>query len=152
MVIRLAAVTVLTLVAVGIAIVLQRRRPDPPTAPSYRAPSQLDRDDYVSAPGQLLVALFSSATCDSCPRAWEAIQRVLGVFSEGFVTQRIDVQDNPDLHERYRIDGVPSTIIADTEGIVIQAFFGPVTPQQLTEALVAAGVPPPDGATEQDPE
>jgi thioredoxin-related protein len=143
-VIRLVVLIVLTLVAVGVALILQRRRPDPPTTPSYHAPSQLDRDDFVAGPGQLLVVLFASATCDTCPRAWEAVQRVAGVLTEGFVTQRINVQDNPALHQRYKIDGVPTTIVADAEGIVVQAFFGPITPQQLTEALASAGLQLPD--------
>ncbi|MCP4224863.1 MAG: thioredoxin family protein, partial [Actinomycetia bacterium] len=135
--IRLIALVALTMVAIAIAVVLQRRRPDPPTAPSYRSPTQLDRDDFVNSPGQLLVVLFASATCDTCPRAWEAIEAVLGVLAGAFVAQRVDVQLDPELHQRYRIDGVPTTIVADENGVVVQAFFGPITPHQLTEALVA---------------
>ncbi len=144
--IRLVALVVLTIIAIAIAIVLQRRRPDPPTAPSYRSPSQLDRDDFVSSPGQVLVVLFASTTCDTCPRAWEAVESVLGVLAGAFVAQRVDVQHDSEIHQRYRIDGVPTTIVADQQGVVVQAFFGPITPRQLTEALVAAGVPLPEGA------
>jgi hypothetical protein len=139
---RLVALVVLTVVAVGVALVLQRRRPDPPTAPSYRAPSQLDRSDFAAQPGRPLVALFASTTCDTCPGAWAAIESVRDALGEVFVAQRLDVQHDPELHRRYRIDGVPTTVLADAEGVVHQAFFGPVTPEQLTEALVAAGIAP----------
>ena len=139
---RLLALVVLTVVAVAIALVLQRRRPDPPTAPSYRAPSQLDRADFTSPGVPLLVALFASTTCDTCPTAWAAVERVGAVLGGAFVAQRIDVQDDPKLHQRYRIDGVPTTIVADGQGVVQQAFFGPITPEQLAEALVAAGADP----------
>ncbi len=134
---RLIALVVLTLVAVGVALLLQRRRPDPPSAPSYRAPKQLDLDDFVSQGARLFVALFSSTTCDTCPRAWAAIEEVAAEHQEdeGFVVQRIDVQDDPALHERYRIDGVPTTIVADHQGVVVQAFFGPITGDQLREAV-----------------
>ena len=137
---RLIALVLLTAVAVGVAFVLQRRRPDPPSAPSYRAPSQLDRDDFLAAPGRLLVALFSSTTCDTCPQAWATIESVIAPVAEAVIAQRLDVQQEPDLHKRYRIDGVPTTVVADVEGVVLQAFFGPVTPEQLTEALTAAGL------------
>lgn len=136
---RLLALVILSVIAVGLALVLQRRRPDPPTAPSYRAPSQLDRDDFASPAVPLLVALFASTTCDTCPAAWSAVQAVQAATEVAFASQRVDVQDDPGLHERYRIDGVPTTIVADADGVVVQAFFGPVTPEQLTEAVAAAG-------------
>lgn len=133
---RLIALVVLTALAVGVALLLQRRRPDPPSAPSYRAPAQLDRDDFASPSAATLVALFASTTCNTCPTAWEA---VLGAAAErdddGLAVQRIDVQDDPTLHERYRIDGVPTTLIVDAEGVVVQAFFGPVTTADVTAAL-----------------
>lgn len=139
---RLIALIVLTAVAVGVALVLQRRRPDPPTAPSYRAPAQLDRDDFQSTPGQVLVALFASTTCDTCPGAWSTVETVLAALG-GFSAQRIDVQTDSSLHQRYQIDGVPTTLVADPEGVVVQAFFGPVTTDQLTGALGEAGVADP---------
>lgn len=133
---RLIALVVLTAVAVGVALLLQRRRPDPPSAPSYRAPAQLDRDDFVNPSAATLVALFASTTCNTCPTAWEA---VLAAAAERdgntLAVQRIDVQDDPTLHERYRIDGVPTTLVVDAEGVVTQAFFGPITATDVTAAL-----------------
>jgi hypothetical protein len=144
---RLIALVVLTLVAVGIALVLQRRRPDPPSAPSYRAPTQLDRDDFPGAADSgVLVALFSSTTCDSCPQAWSTIESVLAAGAGGPVSGvtavRLDVQSEPDLHRRYRIDGVPTTVVTDDQGVVVQAFFGPLSADQLTDALASAGIGP----------
>jgi thioredoxin-like negative regulator of GroEL len=54
--------------------------------------------------------------------------------------RRVDVQTEPELHRRYRIDGVPTTVVADADGVVLQAFFGPLSPGQLTETLARAGV------------
>ncbi|MGF1599350.1 MAG: hypothetical protein ACFCVK_20965 [Acidimicrobiales bacterium] len=143
---RLVLLVALTAVAVGVALILQRRRPDPPSAPSYRAPAQLDRDDFDTAPGRLLVALFSSSTCDSCPVAWATIGRVIGHGGTARVdVQRIDVQEDAAIHRRYRIDGVPTTVVADAEGVVVQAFFGPMTDDELAAAVEGASPSPPAG-------
>lgn len=144
---RLVTLAVLTVVAIGIALLLQRRRPDRPSAPSYRAPVQLDPADFTGARSgssdQPLVVLFGSTTCDSCPVTWATIERVIdggGHPASAVTVVRIDVQDDPDLHRRYRIDGVPTTIVADAEGVVLEVFFGPLTAGQLTDALALAGV------------
>ncbi len=138
---RLAALVVLAVAAVGVALVLQRRRPDPPSAPSYRAPAQLDRNDFTPPAGSWAVVLFGSTTCDTCPTAWAVIQQVLNDRSGGPVeSQRVDVQSDADLHRRYRIDGVPTTVLADPDGVVTHTFFGPMEPASLADALAEAGV------------
>jgi thiol-disulfide isomerase/thioredoxin len=138
---RLLLLVVLTAVAVAVALALQRRRPDPPSAPSYRAPAQLDLDDFDVASGRWLVVLFGSTTCDSCPVAWAAVQSLPADGGPGpgrVEFRRIDVQDDPALHRRYRIDGVPTTVVADPDGVVVQAFFGPMTAEELAAALTGA--------------
>jgi hypothetical protein len=139
--VRLVVLAGLTLAAVGVALALQRRRPDPPSAPSYRAPAQLDRDDFTGRPGRWLIVLFGSTTCDTCPVTWATVQAVLASSPTAALdSRRVDVQADSELHRRYRIDGVPTTVIADPDGIVTEAFFGPMTAEQLEEALVAGGV------------
>ena len=137
---RLAVLIGLTLIAVAAAIVLQRRRPDPPSAPSYKAPVQLDRSDFAGPVERLLVVLFASTTCETCPTAWDSIQAaIVGPLASQVVVQRVDVQDDPQgLHARYKIDGVPSTIIAASDGVVAQAFFGPVTKVDVEVAVELA--------------
>lgn len=137
---RLFILVGLSLGAVAIALILQRRRPDPPSAPSYRAPSQLDRDDFGHPSVPILLALFASTTCDTCPRAWETVQAIARRYDGAITAQRIDVQNDPELHKRYRIDGVPTTVVADPEGVVQEAFFGPMTDEQLLAILP----PPPE--------
>lgn len=140
---RLIALVVLTAAAVGVALVLQRRRPDPPSAPSYRAPAQLDRADFTATAGRWLVVLFGSTTCDTCPLAWASVEAMTrsAVGGGRLDIQRIDVQSDPSLHQRYRIDGVPTTVVADDEGVVVEAFFGPVDPDRFAEALAVADIP-----------
>lgn len=133
---RLIVLVVLTAAAVGVALILQRRRPDPPSAPSYRAPSQLDRDDFGSPPEPVLAVLFASTKCSTCPTVWRDLVPMAG---ERLGVVRVDVEDDPTVHGRYRIDGVPTTVFVDAEGVVGQAFFGPVSPEELAEAARAMG-------------
>ncbi|MDH3296297.1 MAG: thioredoxin domain-containing protein [Acidimicrobiia bacterium] len=129
---RLIVLVVLSLVAVAVALLMQRRRPDPPSAPSYRAPSQLDRDDFDRPDAPALVVVFASDTCQTCPEVWEAVRQLP---SERIAVQKISFQASPDLHKRYRIDGVPTTVIANDEGVVVDAFFGPVRLDDIVASL-----------------
>lgn len=131
---RLIILVVLAVLAVGVALLLQRRRPEPPTAPSYRAPSQLDRGDFAHPLDQPLVVVFASTTCNSCPGVWDAVQ---ALRSDAFVAERINVQDDPKRHERYKIDGVPTTLVADASGVVTASFFGPLREGALETAIEA---------------
>jgi thioredoxin-related protein len=126
---RLIVLVVLTMVAVVAATVLQRRRrPDRPTAPSYEAPTQLDRDDFTRPDAPWLVVVFASETCDSCERVWRAVEPV---EAEPVAVQQVVVQREPGLHKRYRIDGVPTTVVADPDGVVQRAWLGPFPASDL---------------------
>ncbi len=131
---RILILVALTAVAVAVAWFLQQRRPEAPSAPSYRAPKQLDRDDF-DVPAELaLVVVFGSTTCDSCPVAWET---VTSVERSETGAQLVHVQDRPDLHKRYKIDGVPTTLVVAPDGAVHASFFGLVDADTITEALDA---------------
>ncbi len=131
-IVRLAIMVVLATLAGAVAWWLQRRRPDPPSAPSYRAPSQIDRNDFTGPDRPILIVVFASTTCDSCPKVWEVVEP-LG--SGEIAVQRVDVQTGGDLHRRYKIDGVPTTLLVAGDGVVAQAYFGPLTSDELDPAI-----------------
>ncbi len=132
---RLIILIALIALAVVAALILQRRRPDPPSAPSYRAPRQLDRDDFTGPAAPSLIVVFASETCDTCPAVWELVS---ALASETVAVQQVTVQADPGLHERYRIDGVPTTVVAAADGVVINAFFGAVAADDLIDAVERA--------------
>ncbi len=127
MLLRIGILLALTVVAVAVALLLQRRRTDPPSSPSYRAITEIDRAEFAHPDAPMLVVMFGSNTCNTCPVVWETIA-ALDVPSE-----RVDVQEDPKRHKRYRIDGVPTTIVANAAGVVAKTWFGPVTKEQLQE-------------------
>ncbi len=129
MLLRLAILLCLTVLAIIVAVALQRRRSEPPSSPSYRAVSEIDRSEFAHPEEPTLVVMFGSTTCDTCPIVWETIESI------GAPAERVDVQTDPKRHQRYRIDGVPTTVIADRAGVVARTFFGPLSKAQIEEAL-----------------
>lgn len=130
---RLLVVVGLVAIAVVIAMVLQRRRPAPPTNPSsFEAPAQIDRSDFDDPEAPWLVAVFSSSTCDTCAavvRSAEALR------SEAVAVTIADAVRAIDLHRRYAIEAVPITVIADADGVVVRSYVGPVSSTHLWGAL-----------------
>jgi len=131
---RLIILVVLALIAIGVAFLLQRRRPEPPSAPSYRAPSQLDRSEFAGPTDLPLIVVFASTTCNSCPVVWEEVERSK---TDAFAIERVNVQDDPRRHDRYKIDGVPTTLVVGADGVVNAAFFGPLGEGVLAGAIDA---------------
>ena len=124
---------VLAAVVVGVAALVQRRsRPDAPVRTSYPVPQQLDRADFDRAGAPWLVAVFTSATCTSCAGVWD---RARHLESAEVAVQELEVAARQDLHDRYRIEAVPTTVVADAAGVVRQSWVGPVTATDLWAAV-----------------
>lgn len=116
-------------VAVVVAVVLRRREPDAPTAPTrYAVPVQLDRADFERPEAPWLVAVFSSSTCLACADTWGKAQILA---SDDVAVQEIEVGARRDLHDRYRVEAVPMVLIADADGVVGASFIGPLTATDL---------------------
>ena len=90
------------------------------------------------------MAVFTSATCDSCA---QAVERAKVLASDAVAVDEAEVKARPDLHRRYHIDAVPIVVVADGEGVVRTSFTGPPSATDLWAAV--AGVR--DDAAGQDP-
>jgi hypothetical protein len=138
---RVLIAAAIVVVAVVIALIAQRRRPDAPTQPAGRVPTQLDRQDFERPHAPWLVAVFTSATCHTCA---DVVAKAAVLASDDVAVTDIGWQTHRDVHDRYRIEGVPLLVIADREGVVRGSFAGPVTATDLWAAVAAAReVPPP---------
>lgn len=129
---RLALAAALLVVAVVVAAVLARRRPAPPPRDVYPVPRQLDRSDFARPDAPWLVVLFSSRDCDSCGPMGAKV-RVLGTAA--VAVDDVDARDRADLHRRYAIAGIPTTVVADGAGVVRAAFVGQVSATDLWAAV-----------------
>jgi hypothetical protein len=135
---QVGLVVIAMLVAVGVSLVLRRRKTDAPTQGSYQIPTQLDRGDFVSPDAPWLVAIFTSSTCDACA---DVAKKAMVLASPDVAVQRIDYIDNPDLHKRYKIDAVPALVIVDQRGVVHKSFLGPMKAQDLWAAVAECREP-----------
>ncbi len=143
---RLALAAALVVVAVVVAFVLRRRQvPQPPTQPSWTVPAQLDRRDFARPEAPWLVAVFSSASCASCAGM---VARAQVLESPEVAVDDVEVGRRPELHQRYRIEAVPITVVADRDGVVRASFVGPATATDLWAAVAEVREP---GSTPFDP-
>jgi hypothetical protein len=130
---RALTAVVLAVIVLGVAWLAQRRgKPDAPVRTGYSVPQQLDRADFDRPDAPWLVAVFTSATCDSCAGVWERAQHL---EAAPVVVQQVEVAARKDLHDRYGIEAVPTTVVADAEGVVRSSFLGPVTATDLWAAV-----------------
>ena len=132
---RLLIAAAIVVVAVIVALIARRRRPVAPTQPAGLVPTQLDRHDFVRPDAPWLVAVFTSATCDTCA---DVVAKAAVLASDEVAVTEVEWQSHRDVHDRYRIDGVPLLVIADREGVVRSSFAGPVTATDLWAAVAAA--------------
>ena len=140
----MVTIVIVVVVAAAAAIaawVVDRRKPDVPTAPSFATPQQLDRRDFDGVDAPWLLALFSSDTCLSCLDAREVLGRV--ELPDVHVAE-LSVETEKDLHTRYAIDAVPTVVLADTEGVVRWSYLGAPPPDEVADALRDVGILPPD--------
>jgi hypothetical protein len=135
------AVAVFLLAVVAVAAVLLERRRRATAAPvrdPYPVPRQLHRPDFARPDAPWLVALFSSATCDSCRSMRE---KVVVLESDSVAVCDVEFAADRRLHETYAISGVPMVLVADAEGVVRRAFVGPTSATDLWAAVAAVRDP-----------
>ena len=123
----------LVAIAVAVALVVERRRPAPPTQPSWAVPSQVDRDDFDGPTVPWLIAVFTSATCTTCAGVLAKVQP-LAIEGE-VVVQDVEAIERRDLHQRYKIDAVPMLLVVDREGVVRGSLVGPASAEEIWAAV-----------------
>jgi hypothetical protein len=131
-------VAVAMVAAVLVALALKNRRTDAPTQAGFEIPAQIDRDDFDAPDAPWLVAVFTSATCNTCA---DVASKAAVLASSEVAVQRIDYTVDPAMHKRYRIDAVPLLVVADGDGVVRKGFIGPVKAQDLWAAVAECREP-----------
>ena len=132
---RVILAAVVVVVAAIVAVIVERRRPAPPTQGGWAVPAQLDRADFDRPDAPWLVAVFTSATCESCTGARE---KAIVLASDDVAVQEVEVGARQDLHDRYAITAVPLILVADGEGVVQASFVRPPSATDLWAAMAEA--------------
>jgi hypothetical protein len=130
---RILIAVVIVVVAGGIAWWLERRRKiAPPTQGRAVVPQQLDRRDFPRPDAPWLVVLFTSTNCESCAGL---LDKARPLESEQVSVTEVEFSANRGLHERYRIDAAPITVLADAQGVTRASFVGAFAATDLWNAL-----------------
>jgi thioredoxin-related protein len=113
----------------------RKRQVDAPTQGATEVPSQIDRSDFARPDAPWIVLAFTSATCQTC----SDIERKVRVLETNSVAiQILEYTAERELHERYKVDAVPTVLMADANGVVQANFLGPVSATDLWAALARA--------------
>ena len=143
---RLLLLVLVAATAGTLAHLVQRRRPDAPVRTGGAGPPQLDRRDFDRPDAPWLVAVFTSATCDTCGSVVEVARPL---ESQAVAFQEVEAGERRDLHDRYAVDAVPMVLLVDGVGVVRDHHLGPVSANHLWGSLAELRQPgsTPDGCT-----
>jgi thioredoxin-related protein len=134
-VIRFVIVGVVVVIALLANLWQRKRQVDAPTQGATEVPSQIDRSDFARPDAPWIVLAFTSATCQTC----SDIERKVRVLETNSVAiQILEYMAERELHERYKVDAVPTVLMADANGVVQANFLGPVSATDLWAALARA--------------
>jgi len=141
---RVLVLVVVAAAAATLAYLVQRRRPDAPIRTGWTVPEQLDRRDFARPDAPWLVAVFTSASCDSCAAVVDVAEPLA---SAAVVVDVVEVDERPEVHDRYAVDAVPMVLLVDTLGVVRDHHLGPVSATHLWGSLAELRQPgsTPDG-------
>lgn len=133
--IRFVIVGVVVVIALLANLWQRKRQVDAPTQGATEVPSQIDRSDFARPDAPWIVLAFTSATCQTC----SDIERKVRVLETNSVAiQILEYTAQRELHERYKVDAVPTVLMADAKGVVQANFLGPVSATDLWAALARA--------------
>lgn len=136
---RLVIAAVIIIVVGAVALISRQRRvADAPTQREFNVPQQLDRNDFARPDAPWLVAVFSSATCDVCAGVAE---RAAVLESNDVAVAVVEFGESKELHEKYKIDAVPTLVVADAQGVTKKHFLGPVNATDMWAAVAEAREP-----------
>ena len=129
---RLLLLVLVAATAGTLAHLVQRRRPNAPVRTGWSVPQQLDRRDFDRPDAPWLVAVFTSATCDTCGSVVEVARPL---ESQAVAFQEVEAGERRDLHDRYAVDAVPMVLLVDGVGVVRDHHLGPVSATHLWGSL-----------------
>jgi hypothetical protein len=139
---RLLLAAGLTAVVVAVAVIAHRtqapRSISAPGTQGWSLPQHLDRASLPHPDAPWLLAVFWSATCDTCT---DVLAHARRLAAADLAVVDVEYGEQRAVHERYGIEAVPAVAVVDHDGGVRDWILGPVTAEQLAGAVQAARRP-----------
>jgi len=133
------ATVFLVLGAVMVALIvstLARRHASPAeTGSDHHIPDHLDGTDFNNSDGRRMLVVFSSNKCDTCA---VVVESAMQLDFPWLMVEVVDIESRERLHNKYDIDAVPITLLADTSGHVVKSFLGPAGLALMKQAIADA--------------
>ena len=129
---RLLIAVLLVVAAIAVASLAQRRRSASATAvPRSELPAAVDLA-AVGLPSRPAVVVFTEETCRTCAAALAVVK---GPAGAGLPVAEVPFGAERELHRQHGIDTVPTTVVTDANGEVIDGWVGSVDLSELAAAL-----------------
>jgi len=101
----------------------------------HHIPGSVAGSDFGLDDDGWMLVVFTSSKCETCATVVEAVSRI---DMPNLATAVIEIERMPELHTSYAIDAVPTTIVADPDGVVRKSFLGPVDLPMIELAVSTA--------------
>ena len=123
---------VLGAVALGVAWIINRKKPRASAVVDHHVPTRVDRADFARPEAPVLVVVFTSATCATCAAMLATARHAVG---DAVAVEEAEATARADVHERYGIDAVPIAVLVDCDGVVRASFAGSMSADDLDAAI-----------------
>jgi len=120
------------IIAVAVSTLANRSTTSTNAELEHHIPDQIDGADFCRTLGSRMLVVFSSSKCNTCALVIEAVSRI---DKPSLVVVVADIETKPDLHAKYNIEAVPTTLLAEPSGRVVKSFLGPVGRELIEQAL-----------------
>jgi len=120
------------IIAAAVSALASRSTTSASAETEHHIPEQLDVPDFRSTSTGRMLVVFSSSKCHTCALVVDAVSQINLL---GLVVDVVDIETRPDLHAKYDIDAVPTTLLAESSGRVVKSFLGPVGRELLEQAI-----------------
>lgn len=90
--------------------------------------------DSVFRGNKLVLLDFFTQTCVPCKMTSQAIQSLVGTYSDKVAFLKLDIEKNPETPRKLNVRGVP-TIVLFRDGTVLHTHRGPASKGQIEEII-----------------
>ena len=130
--VRLLIALTLILVSVSIAVIVERRKVENPfSVKRNQLPTLVPPQDF-GLESEAAIIIFTESTCRSCSTVLALLR---GPAGANVAVTEVEYGENPELHRKYGIDTVPTTVLVEGDGNVVEGWTGKIEVGELARAL-----------------
>ena len=130
--VRLLIAFTLILISVSIAVIVERRKVENPfSVKRNQLPTLVPPQDFGLEP-EAAIIVFTESTCRSCSAVLALLR---GPAGANVTVAEVEYGENLDLHRKYGIDTVPTTVLVERDGNVVEGLIGKIEVGELARAL-----------------